>query len=95
MNRFCEDNANKLGTAGEQQISLDGFGVSGFQVVQSERLFENVNSSFNENAVLVEIIPVLGVSRDSRTITKALIGIGIHAFSVRGIGTGRITGTDS
>ena len=92
---FGEDNANELSTTGEKQISLDGFSISGFQVVKSERLFEDVNGSFNENAVLVEIIPVFGVSRNTRAITKALIGIGIHAFSVRGIGTGRITGADS
>lgn len=95
MNGFGENNANELSTACKQQIRLDRFNISCFQIVQSERIFEDVDGSFNEDAVLVKVIPMFGVSRNTRTITKTLVGIGIYALSVRGIGTGRITGADS
>ncbi len=95
MNSFGENNANQLGTACKQQVRLDCFRVSCFQVVETERILEDVNGSFNENAVFVEVIPMLGVSRNTRTNTKILVRIGIYAFAVRRIGTRRITDADS
>lgn len=95
MNSFGENNADQLGTASKQQVRLDCFSVSCFQVVKTERILEDVNGSFNENAVFVEVIPMLGVSRNTRTITKILVRIGIYAFAVRRIGTRRITDADS
>ena len=53
MNCFGENHADQLSAAGEVQIRFDCFRISCFNAVESERILENVDSSLNENAVLV------------------------------------------
>ena len=86
MNSFGENNANQLGTACKQQVRLDCFRVSCFQVVETERILEDVNGSLNGDSVPVEVVPMVGVSGDAGIEAKVLVGIGVNTLAVRGIG---------
>ena len=88
MNRFGKDNTDQLSAAGEEQIRFDGFGISCFDIAESEGIFQNVDRSFNEDAVLVKVVPMLGISRNAGAVAKILFGICIDASAVRGFGAG-------
>ena len=65
MDCFGKDHADELRAACKEKISFDGFGISGFEVCKSERILEDIDRSFHKDAVLVEIVPMLCVSRNT------------------------------
>ncbi len=89
MNCFGENHADQLSAAGKVKIRLNCLLISCFDAVESERILENVDSSLNEDAVLVEAVPMLGVAWNPRTIAEVFIGICIDASSVRVVGARR------
>ena len=58
---------------------------------EAKRILEDIDRSFNENSVFVEVIPMFGISGDTGTVSEILIGIGVNASAVRGIGAGIFT----
>lgn len=62
---------------------------------EAKRVFHLVNSSFNRDPVLVQIVPVLGASRNTQVQPKVSVEISVNALAVSGIGAGMVTSTDS
>lgn len=62
---MSEDDSNQLSNAGEEEISFGGSRGEGVARSAAKRFFENVDRAFNQNAVFIKIIPMLGATRDA------------------------------
>jgi transketolase C-terminal domain/subunit len=51
-----------VSNGGNKEISFSSALVVGFAIGASKRLFEQINSTFGDSAVPVEIVPVIGSS---------------------------------
>ena len=91
---FCEDNADELRAAGKIEIRFDRFGISCFEICKTEGILEDIDGSFNKHSVFVEVIPMICVSGNARTVSEILLGIGVNAFTIRRIRTGILTNTN-
>ena len=61
---------------------------------EAKGILEDIDRSFDENPVFVEVIPMFGISGDTGTVSEILIGISVNAFAVRGSGTGIFPSTN-
>ena len=57
-----KNNADKLGNAGKKQIGFDSASGDGLTGGDTERVFEDVNGTFDLNAVTVKVVPVIGIT---------------------------------
>ena len=95
MQSVSEEDTNELSDAGKEEIGLNGDGAERFTRVEDEGVFEDVNGSFNGNPVPVKVIPVIGVSGDTRIETEILVRVSVNALAISGIGARKITGTNA
>ena len=64
-------------------------------ISQGKRVFQQVNGSLHSDTVLVDMTPMLRISRNARIKAKILVGIGVNTFSIGGIGTRCIASTNT
>ena len=95
MERLGKDHADELCAADEKKIRFNRFGISGFEVCKSERILESVDRSFHEDTVLVEVVPMLRIARDTGTGSEILIRVCIGAFTIGRVRTGLIAGANA
>ncbi len=79
---FGEDHANKLSAACKEQVKFNSCYVLGFGSIQTERIFEKINTSFNKNPVLVKVVPMVCVAFNAGIKSEILIGIGVNTSAV-------------
>ena len=60
----------------------------GFTGIKDEGILEDIDGSFNGDPVPVKVVPVVGGSGETWIEAKILVGVGINALAIRGIGTG-------
>ena len=95
MQSMSEKDTDELSDTGKEQISLDSSGAMRFTGVKDEGILEDINGSLNGDPVPVEVVPMVGVSRDAGIEAKILVGIGVDALAVRRIGARVLTDTKS
>ena len=62
----CEYDAYELGNAGKQEVRFCRAHGVRFTGGTTERILEEIDRTLNQDAVLVEVVPMLGAARDSR-----------------------------
>lgn len=60
----------------------------GFTGIKDEGILEDIDGSFNGDPVPVKVVPVVGGSGETWIEAKILVGVGVNALAIRGIGTG-------
>ena len=81
IDSISKDNTDKLSTTGKEQFSFNGYGIMSSEIIKPESIFKNVNGSFNQNSVFVEIIPMLGISRNTQERSEIFVRICINTSS--------------
>lgn len=69
-----------MGNAGNKKVSFGGANRKGFASGCAKRVFEETDRAFDENAVTIKIIPMVGAARNTGVKTKVFIRISIGAF---------------
>jgi len=87
-----ENNTNKLGDASKEKVGFGGDSRKRATVSNSEIIFENIDSAFNESTVTIEIIPMVSTTRNTGIEPQIFMRINICTF-VRIVGTRIIAGT--
>ena len=95
MQSISEKDADELSDTGKEQIGLNGSSAMRFAGIKGEGIFEDVDGSLNGDPIPVEIVPMVGVSGNARIEAKILVGIGVDALAIRGIGARMVTDTNS
>jgi hypothetical protein len=67
----------------------------GFTGIKDEGILEDIDGSFNGDPVPVKVVPVVGSSGDTWIEAKILVGVGVNALAIRGIGTGMVAGANA
>ena len=74
---ICENNSNKLGDTGKNQISMQSPLILGSASCKTEIVFDVVDISFDNSPDFIGIIPFLGAADRSGISTKILFRVDV------------------
>jgi hypothetical protein len=95
MQGISQKDPDELNDPCKEDVRLCGSGAKRLSGIKDKRIFHKVDGAFNGNPVPVEIVPMIGISRNTGIESKVFVGVGIDAFSIRGNSTGVFTGTNT
>ena len=95
MEGVSEKDVYQLSDTGEEEIGLDGDSAMGFTGIKDEGILEDIDGSFNGDPVPVKVVPVVGSSGETWIEAKILVGVGVNALAIRGIGTGMVAAANA
>ena len=77
-----------MGNTGNKKVGFGSADGERLATGAAEGVFEKENGAFDEDAVAIEIIPMDSATRDARVEAKLLVGVGVDAAPIGGIGAG-------
>ena len=77
---ISKNHADEMRNAGNEKVSFSGTNRKSFTHSAAKRIFKQINSAFDENAVLVKIVPMFSPAWNTGIKAKVFIGISISAF---------------
>ena len=83
MNGVRQENGDKLNNAGNKNIRFGSNGVVGLSAVKNKGIFYCMDGALNNNSVAVKIIPMHGISRNTRIKAKVFIRISVNTSAIR------------
>ncbi len=91
---MSENDADELSDTREKEVDLGGGGGKRLARSPAQRLLEREDSTLDQNAVSIQVIPVFSGAWDSGIKAQILVGIGVNAAPIRRSGTGIVTITN-
>ena len=72
---ICENNSNKLGDTGKNQISIQSLLILGSASCKTEIIFDVIDISFDSSPDFISVIPFFGSADRSGISTKILFWV--------------------
>jgi len=82
-----------MGDTSDKEVGFGGTERKRLAFNAAKRLFDKVDRAFDESAVAVEIVPMLGVAGNTGVKAEVLVRVSVDAAAVRRVGARIRTGT--